>query len=517
MADTPDDATVSVSEMLEKLSIATDEERKELLEQARPHLLAPDAGFKFKQHLEQGNFSVIFQCLKTNDKTVVLATTEILSRIFEFIDPAIVMEKYSDFLLQGLEHDLPQVKEVMIGVINRCLSSTSDARNTILEKKTLLATAAKCLIDKELSVSKQAHKMLKTLAAIRNSQGQVHLFLEPFLSCSKEMLEVTDDALKLRVLELFVEVSNMSQEHLELATKERLLQSLFEDLKKDDDVLVQLNALEIISNLAESKQGFQYLSSLNILQNMDARLNQVASGSMAHFLMPGYIKFFGRIAHHSPSIFSSAYPNFSAILLTMLNSDDQDGQILALEVLGHIALTQEGKKMLLMQNSLRSQFFDVLRSKIKSGTSDAKARALSVFVDVVRNVELIEDMDEVHSRELFETLQGSETMTYITDLAKKPFPDISSGAFDILVAICVYPWAVQQMLNIGGFFEYLLDRSTAKDKEGKEHKYHLISAICCQREVNNLVPPEILKEFRLYVKQGPFYVEATVQVALDEM
>ena len=60
--------------------------------------------------------------------------------------------------------------------------------------------------------------------------------------------------------------------------KEGFLKDLFDDLKKDDDVLVQLNAIEIVSNLAESKQGFEYLHSLEILTQMDARLNEVSSG-----------------------------------------------------------------------------------------------------------------------------------------------------------------------------------------------------------------------------------------------
>ena len=60
--------------------------------------------------------------------------------------------------------------------------------------------------------------------------------------------------------------------------KEGFLKDLFDDLKKDDDVLVQLNAIEIVSNLAESKQGFEYLHSLEILTQMDTRLNQVSSG-----------------------------------------------------------------------------------------------------------------------------------------------------------------------------------------------------------------------------------------------
>ena len=100
---------------------------------------------------------------------------------------------------------------------------------------------------------------------------------------------------------------------------------LFNDLKKDDDVLVQLNAIEILSNMAETKHGFQYLTSLNILSQMDLRLNEVSSGPMSHFLMPGYIKFFGRLANQTPKTFHNLYPNFTSILLNMLaNTSDQD-------------------------------------------------------------------------------------------------------------------------------------------------------------------------------------------------
>ena len=47
-----EDSTASVADMLQKLSIASEEERKSLLNKARPFLLAPDAGSKYKNYLE---------------------------------------------------------------------------------------------------------------------------------------------------------------------------------------------------------------------------------------------------------------------------------------------------------------------------------------------------------------------------------------------------------------------------------------------------------------------------------
>ena len=50
--ESSDESTLLVSQMLEKLCLATDEERKSLLNEARPHLIAPDASARFKEHLE---------------------------------------------------------------------------------------------------------------------------------------------------------------------------------------------------------------------------------------------------------------------------------------------------------------------------------------------------------------------------------------------------------------------------------------------------------------------------------
>lgn len=359
------------------------------------------------------------------------------------------------------------------------------------------------------------------LSKIRSgSSNQIYIFTDPILSTLKEMLGIEKDALKLRVLELMVDISRHSDEHMNNVAKEGFLQSLFDDLKKDQDVLVQLNAIELVSNLAESKHGFDYLNSLTILTQMDSRLNEISSGSLSHFLMPGYIKFFGRLAHHKPSTFSTDYPIFKSILINMLNNDsDQEQQLLALEVLAHVSLKQEGKQMLLnnVNKSIQDLLYENLRSKLKSGTSEAKVRALDVFSDLIRMHDSDQDLiDDNLAKELFEKLYGLQTMEFFTDLARKPFADISKGAYNVLMATTVYSWGIEMLRNVAGFFEYLLDRSTAKEKEAKDRKYALIVSVCGQSQVHNIIPPEVLKQLITYTKQGAYYVESIVEVAIDE-
>jgi hypothetical protein len=80
----------------------------------------------------------------------------------------------------------------------------------------LLVGGAMALIDKELSVSKEASLILMKLAELRNGDNQIFLFVPPVLPCLHEMLEVKAEDLKLRVLDLLVQVSNLSQEHFEM-------------------------------------------------------------------------------------------------------------------------------------------------------------------------------------------------------------------------------------------------------------------------------------------------------------
>ena len=64
--------------------------------------------------------------------------------------------------------------------------------------------------------------------------------------------------------------------------------------------------------------------------------------------------------------------------------------------------------MLKERPQIQDQFFEVLRQKIFSGTSEAKIRALSVFAEIIRNDEEISETSEV-TEDLFDKLNTSGT------------------------------------------------------------------------------------------------------------
>ena len=119
--------------MLQKLSIANEDERKSLLNQARPFVFAPDARTKFKRVLEERDFSIIFDCLlNTKDKTTATTSCDILSRVFEFVNTNLVIEKYNEKLQACLQSPNPAVKEVILSMLNRNIAN-SNSESKIFE------------------------------------------------------------------------------------------------------------------------------------------------------------------------------------------------------------------------------------------------------------------------------------------------------------------------------------------------------------------------------------------------
>lgn len=60
-----------------------------------------------------------------------------------------------------------------------------------------------------------------------------------------------------------------------------------------DDVLIQLNAIEVLTLLARSEHCQAYLDECNVFSELNQMIDSISSGPMANFLVPGFVKLFG--------------------------------------------------------------------------------------------------------------------------------------------------------------------------------------------------------------------------------
>lgn len=93
---------------------------------------------------------------------------------------------------------------------------------------------------------------------------------------------------KLLSIQMAVRMSACSQESLEmLQSRTELLQLLCDEAKNDEDILAQLNALEMLKDLALTTHGFRYLERQGVLDKLRSLLADISSNPLSNLLMPG--------------------------------------------------------------------------------------------------------------------------------------------------------------------------------------------------------------------------------------
>lgn len=88
---------------------------------------------------------------------------------------------------------------------------------------------------------------------------------------------------------MFVGICSQTPKALEHVAQTGILQQLVNEISKDD-VLVQLNALDLLTDIAFSEHGLLFLEQQGIVGNFERMLGAVEVEPMSSFLLPGKCK-----------------------------------------------------------------------------------------------------------------------------------------------------------------------------------------------------------------------------------
>ena len=87
-------------------------------------------------------------------------------------------------------------------------------------------------------------------------------------------------------LQVITKIAGESNTALQYVTNSGLLQDLLTDLGTDD-VLIQLNAAEMLTNLAMCHHGLMYLTQQGIVGKMESMMVEAEADPLQDFLLPG--------------------------------------------------------------------------------------------------------------------------------------------------------------------------------------------------------------------------------------
>ncbi|XP_062561042.1 26S proteasome non-ATPase regulatory subunit 5 [Armigeres subalbatus] len=439
----------------------------------------------------------LLNCLEDANSEQTLLACDILSICMSnlAIDES---SEVKNVIEKSLSHVNPKVQAFGLRELRRILHSSSDT----FVNETLILLVIACLASEDSSVGTPSIELLR-------------LMLPRFILL-RSVLENLDgllgkgDVVRCRLYELIVRLAKQSEQLL--AAVERFLQKAILELD-GNDVLLQLNILQILSELSEANHGMVYLENSGVFDKLMSKIDRLEEDPLGTILIPGLMKFYGGVAALHPAKVYESFPKIIALLFECLTSEDLSILPTAYDTLGCIAYPCEGKRQLHYKHGAAlKKTLHHISTVVRNLPNDLKMRLLNCLQLMFANDSTMAD-NQISSilQSWYDNLTEQDNLNFVMDYIRNPFPDMKRAALGLLKAIVGHRWGQTYLLNTGGFVEYLLDRKQEADKDVVLDKYEVIRML----SMSSVFDEQTASDFRRYVSEGAFYVRGITEVAIE--
>jgi 26S proteasome non-ATPase regulatory subunit 5 len=208
------------------------------------------------------------------------------------------------------------------------------------------------------------------------------------------------------------------------------------------------------------------------------------------------------------------YPQFLHVTLeAVLSPDDDTVWGVAVDTFGMLVSTPSGRTLLISKQGITDQVLRKLGELIAVSSSDIRCRCLRV-------VKMMLSCEEDCKEEVSTTQQWfgkihHHLLQLLLSIVRQPFADLRVAGLLVLMELSAQEWGQGEMHASPGCLEYLLDRNSEPDKDGKELKYEIVcrmvSSDCGERVWGKA---DMLK-MRSYQREGPYCHTSSTSVAIE--
>lgn len=414
------------------------------------------------------------------------------------LDLGETVNSHSNLLEKTIYHQNPDVKYLGLNELLR----VSNYSSTLVTDTNLIIATIKSLTSPQTRIGAICINLLSKILPNFIEIGNVRSNLV-------EVLKSTD-VVRCRVYEIGV---NLSRDVFVQEKVEFILSKLIADLDSDD-ILLQLNVLELLSQLALTDHGLVYLENKGVISRLTKRIDAGETDAFNQLIIPGLMKFFGTIASKHPQKMFNNYPTIVTTLFDTIISNDMLTMPTALDTLGHLGTSMDGK--LSLNNSMEEKLEIILKQlgeNIATFTTEMKIRSLNCLEQLIASdTEIPNNQISCLTENWYKKLSSNaDHLTFVMSFCKNSFPDIKMAGLQLLKAIVGYKWGQEYLSRTGGFIEYLLDRKVEFDKNVIHSKYEIVKLMSVSRCFDNDITNQLLK----YVKEGTFYIQSVIEVAVE--
>ena len=236
----------------------------------------------------------------------------------------------------------------------------------------------------------------------------------------------------------------------------------------------------------------------------------------------GLLKFFGTISLSKgadSAAICERYPDFLRLILEALPVPTNTTLWgTAVDTFGVLGSSESGRRALLNMEAETQASLKCLGEFIVSGHSDVRTRSLRAISMLLSCPEGRDrKWEESTSLQWFNILHP-KIFPVLMSIVKQPFQDLRLAGLHVLLTLASFEWGQRVFQKHAGFLEYLLDRSTEPDKEGREMKYEIVHSLVASGSTAEAVFGNVdLLKLRKYDREGPFFSAADTTIAMERM
>ncbi|XP_008324524.1 26S proteasome non-ATPase regulatory subunit 5 [Cynoglossus semilaevis] len=456
-------------------------------------------------------FDVIFSLLNSDQREQVELCVDILERIVLALSPEQLAQNYRAALHAGLNHPHEKVKILALTQVSRMVAHQVTLTQ-ILNNPDILEAVIHCIAAEKLSVEKQAIQCLCKLS--HSKSGLDKLFQSDLLSVMKKVMG-TNDSVRYRFYELVVEISSISPISLGYCANSGLISKLLSELT-GDDILIRATAIEMVTTLAQSQHGRQYLAQQGIMEKISNMIRGAETEPFSSLYLPGLVKFFGKLAiMDSPQQVCETFPVFLNKVFEMALDADPVMIGVALDTLGLLGSTVEGKQVLQKTGEKFKAVLSRVSQHANTGATELRVRSLDAISQLLTLKPEHQTEDLLALTESWFHHLSREPMDMIRNISTQPFPELHCGALAIFNAIGAQPWGQRLMMSTPGFMEFILDRSTGHTKEAKDAKFELVGSLVSSSTAADILGSQNYIRLKSYLIEGAYYISAVATVSTE--
>ncbi|GAA5810808.1 hypothetical protein MFLAVUS_004235 [Mucor flavus] len=405
----------------------------------------------------------------------------------------IVSEENKPFLIQGLTHFTPEIRYLSVQQVFKCLAS--DEFVSIMVNSDIFPLVLATIAFQDTRTANKASELLYKMAAFPSG---LEGFFGPTCTMMLSQLLRINGTISFRVYDLIIKVAAVSDDAFSRCEASGLLKEFIKELESTD-LLIKINAIELLNEIATTTAGLAFLEKAALLESISAVLdNPNDADAVVALVKCAVIKFFGTLGENKTGQFESMITKYDifAKLEKCLESSNEEIVIVTISSLGLIGSHIAGLELISKQKSLLETYFDLLESSIGQ-VKGTFLLSLSKMISVKENEQLTLD--------LFNRIQGRpSTLNSLIKEAKQPEDSIRVASFALMQAIAYHAWGSQLMAQSNEFMKYILNRSTEYTELGQTWKYAIIQTMASAPDASHLFK-EYYAQLVVYIRQGAYH------------